>query len=124
MNLQLIRQGLSNPLSIKMCSALCGYGIWLFFSQMQSITLNHTFPIYFYAQASNAKIEAPEAVTLKIQGPRIAIQKFLQRNTAVHIDLTEKHEGKHMITIHRENLLLPDTINLLDCVVVSFTINQ
>jgi len=107
---------------IKINACFIGYGIWLLMSQNQVITHTIISSVCFYHMPENYTIVAPETITLTVAGPKRILHQFDVYNHAIHLDATNFTEGKNFIQLQKENLFLPDPINLLNLVPSSLQI--
>ena len=104
---------LSRPF-IKINACIIGYGVWIMFSQHQIITSTIQVPLCFYKTADNHKIIAPDTIDIIISAPRKALQKFDAYNSAIHLDASILDLGNNHVMLIKENLFLPDEINLIN----------
>lgn len=99
------------PLNI--ISLVLGYTFWYMFGSSHTITAWITVPLSFYNTPIHTSIKAPESISLKIAGKRDDIRSLDLNQVAIHIDAQDLHEGKNLLTINAQKLLLPDTIKTL-----------
>lgn len=104
---------LSRPF-IKINACLIGYGMWLVISQHQIITDTINVPVCFYKIPENVTITAPETVRITIKAPKNMIYHYAYEQPAIHLDISSYHLGIHDIRLEKENLFLPDGINLIN----------
>lgn len=102
------------PLNI--IALLLGYMFWYMFGSSHTITTWITVPLSFYNRPAHTLIDAPESIALKIAGKRDDIRSLDLNQVAIHIDAQKLHEGKNLLTINAQKLLLPDTIKTLHCI--------
>lgn len=107
---------LLSPPFIKINSCIIGYGIWIIFSQYQIITHTIQVPVCFYKTVENQKIIAPDTIEIMVSAPRKILQKFDAHNSAIHIDASILDIGNNHVMLVKENLFLPDEINLLNLI--------
>lgn len=107
---------------IKINACLIGYGIWILLSQHQIITSNIQAPVCFYKIPESFVIIAPDTIHLIISSQKRNLLKFDTYNSAIHIDASTLHEGNNHILLQKENLFLPDEINLINLVPSSIQI--
>lgn len=112
---------LSRPF-IKINACLIGYGLWVLFSQHQIITSKIQVPVCFYKISENSTLIAPDTIDLIVTAPKKALQKFDVYNSAVHIDASNFESGNNHILLQKENLFLPDEINLVNLIPSSIQI--
>lgn len=106
---------LSTPF-IKINAGIIGYGIWIIFSQYQIITYTSQVPIYFYKTVEHQKIIAPDSINIIISAQRKTLQRFDAYNSAIHIDASILDLGNNHVMLVKENLFLPDEINLVNLI--------
>ena len=104
---------LSRPF-IKINACVIGYGVWIIFSQHHIITSTMQVPLCFYKTTDNYKIIAPDTIKLTISAPRKILQKFDAYNSAIHLDASKLDLGNNHVMLIKENLFLPDEINLIN----------
>ena len=106
---------LSSPF-IKINACLIGYGIWILCSQYQIISHTMQVPVCFYKTADNQIITAPEYIMMSISAPRKILQKFDAYQSAIHLDASTLDLGNNHVMLIKENLFLPDEINLVNLI--------
>jgi len=106
---------LSRPF-IKINACLIGYGLWILFSQNQIITSRIQAPLCFYKISESSTIVAPDTIDLVVTAPKKSLQKFDINNSAIHIDASNLESGSNHILLQKENLFLPDEINLVSLI--------
>lgn len=110
-----IKTLLSAPL-IKINACLIGYGLWVLLGHHQQLTTHVQVPVCFYQTDNSTSIQAPEYIQATLQAPRAYLQFFNPQNSAIHLNAAELHPGKNYIFLKKENLFLPDKINLVNLV--------
>lgn len=106
---------LSRPF-IKINACLIGYGLWMLFSQHQIITNKFQAPLCFFKVAENSTVIAPDTIDIIVTGSKKTLQKFDVYNSAIHLDASNFEEGNNHILLQKENLFLPDEINLVSLI--------
>lgn len=106
---------LSRPL-VKINACLIGYGLWIMLTQHQIITTHMHIPVCFYHEQQNTHIIAPESVKITLHGKKRFLQRFDSENSAIHLDASNLQIGKNYITLTKNNLFLPDKINLVNLI--------
>lgn len=101
---------------IKINACIIGYGIWVIFSQSQVITHTIQVPVCFYKIAENQEIIAPDTITIIVSAQRKILQKFDAYNSAIHLDASILDLGSNHVMLGKENLFLPDEINLVNLI--------
>ncbi|MBP6869513.1 hypothetical protein KBC04_01390 [Candidatus Babeliales bacterium] len=107
---------------IKINACLIGYGLWILLSQHQIITSKIKAPLCFYKIPENISIIAPDTVDLVISSQKRNLQNFDAYNSAIHLDASTLTLGNNDILLQKENLFLPDEINLINLVPSSIQI--
>ncbi len=106
---------LSRPF-IKINACIIGYGVWIMFSQHQIITCNMQVPLCFYKTIEGQKIIAPDTINIIISASRKILQKFDAYHSAIHLDASKFDLGNNHVMLIKENLFLPDEINLVNLI--------
>lgn len=101
---------------IKINACIIGYGIWVVFSQSQIITHTIQVPVCFYKLGENHTIIAPDTINIMISAQRKILQKFDAYNSAIHLDASIFDLGYNHVMLGKENLFLPDEINLVNLI--------
>ena len=112
---------LSRPF-IKINACLIGYGLWILFSQHQIITSRVQAPLCFYKISDDSTIIAPDTIDLIVTASKKSLRRFDTYNSAIHLDASNFQEGNNYILLQKENLFLPDEINLVSLIPSSIQI--
>jgi len=88
----------------------------------QPTTMHVQTPVCFYNTPENYTLQAPEYIDLWIQSSRKTLHSIDARNTTAHIDLHDFAEGAYTIHLHKKNLFLPPSVNLVHLKPSEFTI--
>lgn len=112
---------LSRPF-IKINACLIGYGLWILFSQHQIITSRVQAPLCFYKISDDSTIIAPDTIDLIVTASKKSLRRFDAYNSAIHLDASNFQEGNNYILLQKENLFLPDEINLVSLIPSSIQI--
>lgn len=112
---------LSRPF-IKINACLIGYGLWILFSQHHIITTRIQAPVCFYQTLDDTTIIAPDTIDLIITASKKSLQRFDAYNSAIHLDASNFKPGNNHILLKKENLFLPDEINLVSLIPSSIQI--
>ncbi len=107
---------------IKINACLIGYGLWILLSQHQIITTKVSVPLCFFKVAQDATLIAPDTIDLIVMASKKTLQKFDVYNSAVHLDASDFESGSNLVLLQKENLFLPDEINLVSLVPSSLQI--
>lgn len=97
----------------RIAACIIGYTLWAFIAQYQHMTVEQEVPICFYQEQSNLMLNGPDTIKLIISGRRSTLYHFDTDNSAIHLDASQFKIGTHEIKLSRENLFLPENINLL-----------
>ncbi len=98
---------------LKFIALLLGYTFWYIFGSSHTTTAQLTVPLCFYNIPELHRIHAPELISIQIAGKRSAIRALDTDALAVHINAETVHEGKNLLAITQESLLLPESIKLV-----------
>lgn len=112
---------LSRPF-IKINACLIGYGLWILLSQHQLITTRIKAPLCFYKVSENSRLIAPDSIEIIVTASKKALQRFDAYNSAIHLDASTFETGNNYIFLQKENLFLPDEINLVSLIPSSIQI--
>ena len=112
---------LSRPF-IKINACLIGYGLWMLFSQHQIVTTKFCAPLCFFKVAQDATLIAPDTIDLIVSASKKTLQKFDIYNSAIHLDASNFQSGNNHVLLQKENLFLPDEINLVSLIPSSIQI--
>ena len=98
---------------IKIVSCIIGYSLWAFIAQYQTTTMQYSIPICFYQTNEEQIITGPEFVTCLLEGKRKNLYSFNAENSIIHIDASLYKEGTYAIPLSKEDLFLPNNLQLL-----------
>ena len=112
---------LSRPF-IKINACFIGYGLWILFSQHQIVSSKMQAPVCFYKTTDNFNIIAPDTIDIIVSGSKKSLCRFDAYNSAIHIDASNFQPGNNLILLQKENLFLPDEINLVNLIPSSLQI--
>lgn len=113
------KQHLLNTLSLSILSLILGYALWQAMSQPYKLEAKFSVPLSFY-NAKNVTLEAPETITLRLQGTRKDLYKTAS-NLALHYDARHLEAGTHTLKVTNENLFLPESVLLLHYLPIEIT---
>jgi len=105
---------LLSPPFIKINACLIGYGLWLIFSQNMIITETTSSSVYFYNIPEDYIVSAPTTIQIILSGPKKIMQLSQAYNSTIHIDASNLNLGKNFVKLCKENIFLPDSINLVN----------
>lgn len=103
----------ANSIAFKLLAFCIGYGLWYIFSSTQIITLSLSIPLCFDTANESRTIKAPESITVTISGKRKALFAMDFEALAAHINADQLTAQEHTIRIRRQDLFLPEHINLI-----------
>lgn len=109
-----IKKIITTKYILKIASFILGFSFWYILSQSRPIEISYTVPLTFYGKNCE-KLEADETITLRLKGYKSDFYSLDLKELAAHINSDQFIEGKNYITIHENNLFLPQSIKLLDC---------
>jgi hypothetical protein len=96
--------------------------LWVLFSQHQIITTKVQAPVCFYKTSDDSMIIAPDTIDLVVTASKKSLRRFDAYNSAIHIDASNFRMGNNHILLQKENLFLPDEINLVSLIPSSIQI--
>lgn len=108
---------------IKINAYLIGYGLWILLSQHHVITARIIVPVCFYNIPEQCSITGQDTAILIVTASKKALHRFDIYNSAIHLDAAALTPGTHNILLKKENLFLPDEINLVNLVPSFLQIN-
>ncbi len=109
---ELLKKHLFNNASIKALSFIFGFLVWVLLSQSYQTTLWLKVPLCFYNQQGKT-IQAPEMISVQLQGTRADLLLLDLKQLAVHVDAHQLTQPIQSVAINSHNLFLPDSIKLV-----------
>ena len=103
---------LSNTV-LKIVSIIVGYSFWYIMSSNNNVTIETTVPLSFTYDTTEYSVDAPENITITLQGKRLDIYNIEISTCAAHIDITHHTPGKYAVMLKEKHLFLPSSITLL-----------
>ncbi len=98
---------------LKGIALLIGYTFWYIFGGSHVAVVELSVPLCFYHVPTDTHINAPESISVKLAGKRSDIRAVEREHLAVHIDANKLQKGKNLIAVTRQELLLPNSIKLV-----------
>ncbi len=98
---------------IKIISLILGYTFWLALGARLITNQWITIPLSFYNTKKGIAISAPETVTVALRGTRTDLANLNFGQVAAHIDASQLSQGTQLISLHSQQLLLPNNIHML-----------
>lgn len=98
---------------LKVIALLIGYTFWYIFGGSHAAVAELSVPLCFYHVPADTHINAPESISVKLAGKRSDIRAVEHEHLAVHIDASRLQKGKNLLTITKQELLLPNSIKLV-----------
>lgn len=108
-----VKTMLRNNLPLKIMSLLIAYGLWITLNSNYSLQTDVTVPLCFYDVPENWNIQAPEEVTITLQGKRSLLQRLRKEQLSIHINSAELGLGKQPLKFSEKSLFLPKSIKLV-----------
>lgn len=102
---------LTNPI-LKVIALIFGFVWWSVLGQTVGSNRWLHLPIAVY-NTHGKLINAPDTIQVKLTGRRNDLQALDMQHLALHIDATHLKEGKNVIDITHDMLLLPERIRLV-----------
>ena len=101
----------SNKLLLKSSALLVSFFLWSQLTRLHSHSITVTVPVCFYGeQDASSAYQAPETITITLNGKKKDIALLDSALLAVHIDTATLHPGTNGIILTSKNLFLPETI--------------
>ena len=103
---------LNNKKLLIFIALLSSYSFWSTIRHSQIGKLMLTVPVHIYNNNGKKHIFSPKTVDIYMFGPRVALTSINRNTLAVFIDAETLSLGTNTIVIHKNYLLLPNTIEL------------
>ncbi len=103
---------LNNKKLLVFIALLCSYSFWSTIKHSQVGRLELTVPVHIYNSKHNLKITSPKITNISLIGPRTGLSSINKAALAVFIDAEILLSGTNKIIVHKNNLLLPSTLEL------------
>src|SRR5690606_9911898 len=84
---------------LKIISLFLDYSFWHVASINQIITMSTTIPLYFSSTPHHITVNAPETVTVVLQGKRSDLYELEKESLAAHVNISKLLPGKHGIIL-------------------------
>lgn len=110
----IIKKALTTNIALKIVSIMLGYALWNTVSQQQTVTVSHDVPLYFYNMPQSYHINAPETVTIALEGKKKYLKLLAPEQLAIHINGQELHIGEQPLIMNEKKLFLPEIIKLVN----------
>lgn len=98
---------------LKIIALIIGYTFWYIFGGSHAAVVSLSVPLCFYHVPADTHINAPESISVKLAGKRTDIRAVEHEHLAVHIDASKLQKGKNLLKITKQELLLPNSIKLV-----------
>ncbi len=119
-----IKSIISNNHVLKVLSLIFGYGIWTLVTSNQQTTLVlKGVPLYFYNTGDTLIKSAPETIAIEIMAKRKVLQALDKQSIAVTLNAQDLSDGKQVVVLENEHLLLPSTVILTNTIPSNITID-
>lgn len=118
-----LQKMLLNRSFLRISALLISCTLWSIMSGMHYSTITLTVPVCFYNDAPSENFEAPEFLTVTLQGKKSDLRTIDYNQLAAHIDVQKinHHQG---ITISHKNLFLPSKVKLLHYSPMNFAVKK
>lgn len=93
---------------------MLGYALWNIVSQQQTIIISREAPLYFYNIPQSYHVNAPETVTISLEGKKKYLKLLSSEQLAIHINGQELHIGEQPLIMNEKKLFLPEIIKLVN----------
>ena len=92
---------------------MCGYWLWMLLGQSIPVTISRSIPLVFDAVTESQSIDAPETITVYLQGTRKTVYDLDHQSLALHIDARTLKDGKNSLPVTPDMLFLPYHIHMV-----------
>ena len=98
---------------LKVVALVIGYSFWHIFGGSHTAAVTVSVPLCFYNIPTETQLNAPESISVKLTGKRTDLRALDHTHLALHINATNLKKGKNLLHLSKEELLLPQTIQLV-----------
>lgn len=109
-----LSNSLTSNLTLKVFSLIIGYASWFALSQSQPATLSIRVPISIEQAPATSTLDLPDTILLTLAGKRSALSTLDLDNLCLHISADTLRPGKNNVIVTTTNLLLPESITVVD----------
>lgn len=117
-----LQKTLLNRNFLRISALLIGSTLWSIMSGMHYSTITLTVPVCFYNEASATQCDAPEFLTITLQGKKSDLRTIDYASLAAHIDAQTVSNKKQGLSITNKNLFLPSHVKLLHYSPMNFAV--
>jgi hypothetical protein len=110
----ILKNAITSNLTIKICSIIVGYCLWVFLSQYQIADITLSIPLYIYGSCENKIIEAPENVVVTL-AKRSDFYLLDTKSLAIHLNADNLPIGTKELLIKEKHLFLPKAVSMVHC---------
>jgi len=111
--LHLIKKLLTTHLLLKIVCVLLAYGLWTSINKNRVVTRSFNVPLCFYNTKQGLSINAPEIITVTLQGQWEILRHIASEHLAAHINGDHLTQGDTPLAINATHLLLPESVKLV-----------
>jgi len=108
-----LRTLLLNNGTLKVSSCIIGFIMWSILNESYRAHLTLAVPVCFYNVPETCSITSPEQTQVTLSGSHTQVRNIDEQNLAVHIDAQKLVEGRNVIDMTAQNLLLPADLSLV-----------
>lgn len=112
---RLLKSFLASKSSLRIMASIMGFSLWSWMSIDSRVKIPYEMPICFYEVADNCALQAPERVTVCLQGSRHSLREVFEQHPALHINADLLKDGDNNLFIGEQKIFLPDSVKLLHC---------
>ena len=109
-----LKRALTTNIALKIVSIVLGYALWNIVSQQQTIVISREALLYFYNIPQSYHVNAPETVTISLEGKKKYLKLLSSEQLAIHINGQELHIGEQPLIMNEKKLFLPEIIKLVN----------
>lgn len=113
--MKMLQKTLRSRIFLKATSLVLGFLIWASLGDLFMHRRWVTVPICFYSAGSKI-LNAPQSISLELEGKPSYLKKLNSETLAVHIDAQSLQPGTNQILITQNLLHMPSSIQLLTAI--------
>lgn len=97
---------------LKVIALVCGYNLWLVYSESLTTTVTLPLPLYVYNTSEKQQITFPDSINVTLSGTYKELRS-IDDHVGFHIDASTLPEGKSTIALAKTSFVLPRTLHVL-----------
>lgn len=99
---------------LKVIALVCGYNLWLVYSESLTTTVTLPLPLYVYNLPEQKQITFPDSINVTLRGTYKELRS-IDDHVGFHIDAASLPEGKSTLALSKTSFVLPRTLHVLHC---------